>query len=620
MRHHFLWLLVPAAAWLGYRPTAAKENSADVALEKSRAGEIAAGLEHATAAELEAELAKLRGPTPTDPEEQLERNTRTRLLCVRWAEVDPEGAWARLESEEDYALRVQVMAEWALRNPSSAFAALDTWEGKENGALDLIGKELITRDPEVFATYYARYWMPAPDGGSAWLAMVEKNQGKFEEIAKEALAKGRNFHSTADGIFGTLAKLRAQKDPAGALEWAMTLDPEVSKSAVAESLKKMAESHPAAAWKALNSQDPRFKFLFPVGENEMISATILREVGKDDPAAAFKLIKENSTGDLYDLRVSEPLDGILLDAIQAGKISVMDAYRMAGEAGIGGHGYAMTKGSFWRDLPSETLEGSARTLAAEAASERRSIVLGGLVNEWKERDESAAIAFASGIQNPELRAEVYGECFTTPEGAMAGPEYFAAMLRKIPAPDRAAAFMDAINHVDLVRDPEAKHGPGMRPEVLASDLGTLPPSGAAQKAVLSNSSNWGVSDPISALAWADTLKDVDVRAAGYAGAVNGWAMQDPYAAAEWLAGKPADQARDAGTLYLVKRMAVTDAEGAWEWTRSMSDPAWRLEARAEALKAWAAEDPETARKAFQKLSPTLPKTERNKLAESISLK
>lgn len=400
----------------------------------------------------------------------------------------------------------------------------------------------------------------------------------------------------------------------------MTLEPEVSKAAVAEALKKMAESHPAAAWKALNSQDPRFKFLFPVGENEMISAAILRQVGKDDPAAAFKLIKENSSGDLYDLSVAEPLDGILIDAIRAGKMEVMDAYRMAGESGIGEHGYAMAHSSFWGQLPTTRLEETAKALAAEAGSDRRSVILGALLNEWKERDESAAMAFASGLPDPALRAEIYGKCFTTPEGMSADPYYFANTLRKIPAQDRAAALLDALNYIDLVRNPDAPHGPGMRPEVLAADLSGLPPSEAAKKAVLSNSSLWGASDPVSALAWADAQKDPEAKAAGYGGAVNGWALHDPDAAAAWLAAKPADRARDAGTLYLVKRMTETDAEGAWEWTASMSDPTWRLEARSEAMKAWFAEDPEAARKAFSKLSPTLPKAERSKLAESISLK
>lgn len=620
MRHHFLWLLVPAAAWLGYRSSAAKTDPAGSATETSRAREIAAGLEHASTTELAAEAAKLRGPAPDSPDGQLERNTRSRLLCIRWAELDPEGAWARLQGEEDHALRAQLTAEWALRNPSAAFAALDTWEGRENGALDLIGKELITRDPEIFAAYFARYRMPHPDGGSAWLMAVEKNPARFEEIAKALLAEGRNSHPGASAIYGMLGKLRAQKDAAGTLEWAMTLEPEASKAAVGEALEKMAEAHPAAAWKALNSEDPRFQSLFPVGENEMVSAAILRLVGKDDPAAAFKLIKENSTGDLYDLFVAEPLDGLLIGAIQAGKMDVMDAYRLAGESGIGNHGYAMMNSSFWGKLPTAKLEETAQALAVEAGSDRRSVILGALLNEWKERDESAAIAFASTLPDPALRAEVYGRCFTTPEGSVADSDYFAATLHKIPAQDRAAALLDALDYADLVRNPDATHGPPMRPEALAVDLSELPPSEAAKKAVVSNSSRWGASDPLSALAWADAQKDSETKAAGYAGAVNGWALHDPYAAAEWLAAKPADRARDAGTLYLVKRMAVSDAEGAWEWTSSMSDPTWRLEARSEAMKAWLAEDPEAARAAFNKLSPTLPKAERSKLAESISLK
>ena len=125
MKPGYFWLLIPLAAWSGYqtaRPTTGPENKAGTSLSSSpRAAEIrawSARFEKATTADLEKELLALLAnqdsPDWTDP---------LKLLCARWAEIDPAGALAFFEANKVPTIaRHHLLKEWALLDSDAAWA------------------------------------------------------------------------------------------------------------------------------------------------------------------------------------------------------------------------------------------------------------------------------------------------------------------------------------------------------------------------------------------------------------------------------------------------------------------------------------------------------------------
>ena len=133
MTHRFLWLLVPVAAGLGYwsSPSATADASQERATSRDTDTRITTRvreLEHAGSPE----LAELLVPYLAMPPGR-ERDIALRLLCARWAEVDPAGALGTFAAAKaPPELRCHLLTEWALLDSEAAWAAIP--DGRDQGS------------------------------------------------------------------------------------------------------------------------------------------------------------------------------------------------------------------------------------------------------------------------------------------------------------------------------------------------------------------------------------------------------------------------------------------------------------------------------------------------------
>ena len=621
MKPGYLWLLLPLAAWCGYQ-TAPRDPADRPAPAPPAVPTWTSRLEKATATDLEAQLTELLA-TPNSQE----WFDRLRLICARWAELDPAGALAYFAANKvPTVARIHLLAEWALLDSDAAWAAIPT--GAEGDSeRETITRILLNEDREIFMRWFRQVQRPMPDGNPAWVLLAESHGEELERIANALLTKATNDDGSAAELadfFSALAKAKATRDPAAAYEWAAKLDPQVRNAAIRAALLQWSERDPLEVWKRLNSGDPLLaEFKEPVGLDTSVGARILQHIAKEDPAKAVQMLGDASDGDVMStVQNNQAIDLVFPGLLASGKLSAVEAYRLI--ASVKAHNSILGLNALpaiWGALSPEGLVEAARTLATEPPGEHLGLALGGVAGEWMKVDPAAAAAFISQIKDPQLRAEAYCGCFTEGPGSHIAPGSQAERLASIPAENRAEVFATYLTRYGDLIPGDARFtwaGPEIRPDLLAPVFKDLPPSPELNRSVTITTREWGQQDPAASLAWADSLADPAARQAAYSGTFEGWAFQNPHAAADWLADKPEGPERDAAALPLVRNLLKSDAEAAWQWSDTIGDSALRLDARIDTLRAWALRDHAAAQAAYRRLLPKLPAAEATKLSASLA--
>ncbi len=554
------------------------------------------------------------------------------MICARLAELDPEAALKRLGEEEPDATwlaRMTVLTEWALLDSDAAWAFIPTGKEGDQDRSNITGM-LLHEDRELFMQWFRRVRQPMPDGDPAWLLVAERYPAELQEIADDLLKK---MEAPTDGmqfdfapLFQLLAKNRAAKDPAAALEWAKQLAPSVRGYALHAVLEAWVAKDPQAVWKQISTAASGIGEKDLVGlQREKISKRILTAIARDDPAAAMKMILDpECTVDIFDLGSIDAMTDTVGPAMASGKMDPVEAYRLLNSAkGSDSNLQLNVFMRVWASLPPERLAVAARGILAEPADRMKSNALSGIASAWMQSDPSAATAFISGIEDKDLRHEIFAGAFQRATGSnVEGPEQ-AAILQQIPAADRAGvfnSFTSGYGEPTPGQHPFHSGRAGIQPELIATQLTDLPPSSDLTRAAKLTALKWGELDPTAALAWADGLADPAARTSAYAGAFDGWVYHDPYSAAAWLVEKPAGPERDAATLPLVHRLGDSDPARAWEWAGAIGEASLQTNARLAALKAWSNQSPEEARAAYQDYTATLSPADAAKFAERYSAK
>ncbi|WP_265594788.1 hypothetical protein [Haloferula sp. BvORR071] len=617
----FLWLLLPLSCWCGYmtapRP-ALKGNGSQAgdAVAPTADPQVlawSAELAKATAPSLEKELLALLAQ-PDSPE----RAKRIKLICARWAELDPTGAlaWCEANKEGTEFIRLRLLTEWALLDSEAAWKAIPDGKEGENQRSG-ITYELLNEDLPTFMWWFRQVKLVSPDNNPAWLLVAERYEKDLLEIATE-LSQAPNGKYYAPRMFELIAHVKALRDPAAALEWASKLEPDsLRKTAVSAALDAWAEKSPREVWQQLGIA----KGLDRSAESK-VGQAVLERIAKDDPAAAIALLREAPGVEALSRRNAvEAVRGTFPALLASGKLKPLDAYRLIDSVkGEGSYLPLNTMNEVFRALPPDQLAGAAKAIAAEPPGDYRGAALGSIASAWLKKDPEAALAFISTIPDPELRADTYAGSFSRAGGGYLDPELFGQALADIPPADRAKTFADYMGHYgDYLQGTESAGwgGPKIQPELLAPALMDLPPSAEWNRSVTITAQEWGKSDPAAALAWADGLRDPAAKSAAYAGTFETWAARKPNEAAGWLADKPTGPERDAAALPVVKNLIPADAEIAWEWAGSIGDAGIRQEARLATLKEWAKRDPQAAQDAYHQISRKLSATEAEKLSACL---
>ena len=544
------------------------------------------------------------------------RIKRLKLICARWAELDPAGAlaWCEENKAPDF-VRLRLLTEWALLDSEAAWKAIP--DGKEGeGERVSVTHALLHENLDTFMGWFRQVKRLRPDEDPAWLLVAERYPEDLLEIATE-LAKSPNGDYFASSMFALIASAKVQRDPGGAVEWASQLEPaKTRKAALLAALDAWAGKDPREAWQKLDSGTLVGLQHF---DEAKVGQKILQQLFKEDPAAAMSLLQGGKDSSLLDRRGA--VDAVRTGfpaLIASGKLKPVDAYRLI-DSVKGGNSYLPlnTMNEVFRALPLDQLAGAAKSIAEEPPGNYRGAALGSITSAWLKKDPAAAIVFISAIPDGELRADAYAGCFQTAGGGHLDPELLGLALADIPAADRARSFADHLGRYgDYLKGTENGQwsGPKFQPELIAPTLKDLPPSEHLNRSVSITALEWGRSDPTAALAWANELNDPAARSAAYSGAFQTWAARNANAAAGWLADKPAGPERDAAALPVVRNLANADAEIAWEWAGTIGDSGMRQEARVTALKAWASRDLQAAQSAYREISRTLSAAEAEKLS------
>ena len=629
MKHRFLWLLVPVAAWAGYTsappvaiPEPARRSETGNAGQDPSVLSLASSLENAGPEDLGNQLEELLADNSL-PDWEI----RMKLLCARWAEVDPARALTVFEeSKVPWVLRGQLLVEWALLDSEAAWNALPAGADGEGDRQWIAGK-LLNEDPETFMWWFRRVGHPMPEDNPAWLAIAERHGEELEAIAASLLVttKPAQDGSAVDcsPIYRLLATLRAGKDPSAALDWARKLDPLVRDAALRACLEKWSESEPLEVWKRVTGGDPLLTSRAVAGVmSDALSCRILTRMAKADPEAAMKLILESpdheavfTQGGIDAMRQSLP------QALASGKLSPSEAYRLINSAtGSKANLGLNVLPHIWRGLSAGQLESAAREISAEPNERQRDTALGGIANAWMKKDPAAAIAFISGIKDSDVKEKVYAGCFTEANGGQKEARQTLVLLESFPPEERALAFAAAMDRHGPPRPGDISLSGSDRPapESAGAMLAKLPASENLTRATTINAIHWGQLDPGAALEWADQLTDPAARQAAFGGTFEGWAYHDPFAAADWITRRKPGPERDAATLPVVRKLAESDPASAWEWAGSIGDADLQMQARSASLQAWSKADPAAAQAAYQKVAPKLPRAAAAKLSECLS--
>lgn len=108
---------------------------------------------------------------------------------------------------------------------------------------------------------------------------------------------------------------------------------------------------------------------------------------------------------------------------------------------------------------------------------------------------------------------------------------------------------------------------------------------AAANAVNRFTDSWSRDDPKAVLEWADQLTGKP-KAEAYEEAMESWTREDPTAAGEYLATLPASAERDAAAGAFAERVSREDPETAMEWAGTIVDSNLRQETIIEVAQDW----------------------------------
>ncbi|MGC4014473.1 MAG: hypothetical protein QM755_08170 [Luteolibacter sp.] len=608
---HLLWLAVPLAIGLGLRtpspgiPINPEAESKSPPIPRLPASEaylaIDRGLENANADELAARLqASLQLPPGS------ERDHAWALIAARWAELDPKGGLqflAKAKEPYDPTLRVMLLKEWALTDLDAAWTYLANHPAPDGeGDVQLIADALLLEDPSLFVQWVWRApeQISQPDAGNpAWMAVARAKPEELQAIAIKILESSppsqgmpRRWNQTTATLFTLLGAAHAEKDPQAVFPWADNLPDPYRAQALKGALLTVAKGSPAAALERFESlckgkSNEWLKTTFhSFGDHDGVNGTpILAALGRDDPRIAVTLALKYPA-----LESSTALVEVFEDAVASGKITALDAYRSLASADTDSGTIALNVlPRIWDGLSPDQFGRTAAAMARETNSEARTEAMSGLMKAWYKTAPEAALKFAAGLEDQDLRLSFYQGLIGTPWGS-----YSPVNLSFVPEQDRAGVLAASLE------DPRqwglSDYHFSLRPRIedLAPAVADLPPSPETTDTARRLMSIWSQTDPDAALDWAARFKDAELRATCTAEAIQGWARQDSNGAATWLDAQPPGRIRDAATIPLVKELKESEPEVAWEWAGSISNEALRSQARRDAFSSWAAADPEAA--------------------------
>lgn len=268
-------------------------------------------------------------------------------------------------------------------------------------------------------------------------------------------------------------------------------------------------------------------------ERSALIGGLMREWGRQDPAAALEMAGTLSAGQLRQNAFNEACAGWASSQPEAAAKWAMD--HLSGP--LAEEVYGSIAAEWAANNPAAAaawVSGLPDAVLPETATV--------LISIWAEQDPRAAAAWINSFSDEEKRSSAM---------AVLASEWGAQ------APDDAARWVD-------------------------SQLGDPNNAGDLAEALIGS---WGAQDPHAAGQWITTLPG-ELQSSAAATLVSLWAGSDPKGAAEWVAKFPEGEARAEAIAEIASTWATHEPEKAVAWTLGLPDSPEQRDALDDAVRTW----------------------------------
>jgi len=531
-------------------------------------------------------------------------DTINRLLCARWAEVDPEGLLGHLEAHglKRWGELSEVLYNtWAKADADAAVQSLSRLPPHmKRRAIALIAENMIEASPRRALQMMGEHLGPLHAAQGNYRSFFMKWALRDRDAAYAAAESIENPFLRSVALIGAMDE-EIRQDPRWALDWLG--QPKFSEGMKRDARKKainylLAEDS-AAALSYISSREShsdKMDLLAKLNLNHLA-----REGGAQTIEELIDWVDTITTGQLRDKKVQGLLEVMAqVDPYRAQDYVVQMEFgpvRMKAITQVVDSltatdlraAQAFANSLEYDDERSRAVEAIGRKLQKLDPKLAREYVLGsgdlnlqdrlarGLAQDWAVYDRQAALDWVEQLDSANAR-----------RGAMDG------ILRDwvVDDPEKAFSFISSMgadtDNVSYYRN------------ALGSYFRV---------------------DPVESVAWLQKLSDEgqlgEDHASFYRDAVRSYMRVDPMAASEWVATLEDGANRDSAVIALVDNVRSSDPEAGFAWATTISDPDQRKRYLEGSINVWARLDAQAAYEAINDASIDVEEKEALfKLAES----
>lgn len=549
-------------------------------------------LEKMSAAEFPALWEELEQRGKADRGAFYSHSSEEMLLVERWAELDPEAAFAFIKGQPDPALLVAlIFRTWARMNVETSLAAVTAESDEEPRAAALAGIfNAASENPAELIAWGQRL---------SFLDASKLDADGFDRVIPPDALR-RAFESDPSGLRELAAHLppwfRARLDAMTAAAALGTDLPAALARVDASGLTKqdatgflldmlpLAEAHPAKlvsvvehltaklgpGWLTLNDGNrlsPLFTALAKAAP-EKIHTLLGSAAG---PGMGETLARVETASDIF---ATDPR--LALQLAPPGDTWISEF--------MGGALLPPGSGS----SPQEALE----LVRTAPSSNMRDGLLHEALTAMMTSSPEAAAAWVNALPPGELQ--------DTARVSLDHSDYTPTQAALERAAASAAHGGDTAASLDRVRQ-VTKRLLRNDPAAATAQIMTWPQSPARDAALETAAQSWSEFSTPEALSWAESLSaEAQPRALG--GIMQTWAENEPAEASEYLAALPEDIARDAPASGFARGLAQVDPASALTWAATVQDAALRQSALMEVAGRWLSKDAAAAQQGLSSIA------------------
>ena len=521
------------------------------------------------------------------------------LLIYRWAEVDPSGAMAYFIQEQSRGELATLFDAWARIDLDAAAAAASGQgdpalpAGLRPVAIDQLLAWSSRHDADGFLMLADLFGNRNPSHWQTAMTTLAA-AGRADELDLSKMGKA----GRAGAIRG-LAEAKIAEGHGAALAWLEGLEGDDATTAFAAVVQGIGKDDPQRAGELLRSR--------PVANLFEIAFPIVRQLRSSNPSDALSWIQEFSADQPQAKLRRELLRTMVREA--DGRVFGLYDQLIAAEGPAVFRKDFRIDDLFWQSngLDYESAIEWAKTLPEGIYG--RPHIIPSMAFSWYKHDPDGALDFIAEIEDPGMRARMHSSVIAT----MVSTSYDHGA-----AWDFVTQLEPQRHGRDLARVLE--HWSQRYPAEAVARLDTLREPEWRARAISRIANNYGTLAPDDAARWAGTLADADEKALAFASIARTWANNDSLRASEWIAGLDPGPGRDAAVESLVETVAPHEADSALIWAGTIRDPEMRLRAASAAIEAWAELDPAAARVAVAESDlPASDQAQLNQLIENHKL-